>query len=63
VTSCTPGTSNGCGAGQLCITSDALAAGGSIKAGEQAECCTPSSCSTAAPDCHPGEACAAMVTS
>jgi hypothetical protein len=62
VTSCTPGTSTGCGVGQLCITSDVLGTGGSIKTGEQAECCTPSACAAASPDCHAGEACASMVT-
>jgi hypothetical protein len=61
VASCTAGTSAGCGAGQLCITSDVVGANG-IKAGEQAECCTPSACAAASPDCHAGEACAAMKT-
>lgn len=60
---CTPGTSQGCGAGQLCTVADVFATGGSIKLGEQTRCCAASACTAANPGCYPGRACAALQTS
>lgn len=60
---CTPGTSQGCGGGQLCIVSDVFAPGGSIKIGEQTRCCAAGSCTAASPGCYPGRACGVMQTS
>ncbi|HET6438532.1 MAG TPA: hypothetical protein VFG59_10755 [Anaeromyxobacter sp.] len=61
VASCTPGTSDGCNAGQLCITADLVGANAS-KIGEQSRCCAPSACAAASPGCTAGDLCAAMVT-
>jgi hypothetical protein len=59
---CTPGTSAGCGGGLFCVVQDVIGAGGSFKTGEQKQCCNPSACVPASPDCHAGEACAAVRT-
>ncbi len=60
---CTPGTSTGCSAGQLCISADVFGTGGSIKIGEQTRCCTASACAAPNPGCFPGRACANLQTS
>ena len=62
VASCTPGTSNGCGAGQLCVTTE-VQGPSSTTLSEKAQCCDVTSCAPTASGCHPGDVCAAMVTS
>jgi hypothetical protein len=62
VASCTPGTSDGCGSGQLCITAE-VQGPGSTTVGEKLRCCNASACTPASTGCRPGDACPAMVTS
>jgi len=63
VASCTPGTAAGCGAGQLCTTTEVLAADGVTTVGEGAQCCDVSACAPAPGGCRAGDPCARMITS
>ncbi len=62
VASCTPGTSDGCGSGQLCITAEVQGAN-STAVGEKQQCCSASACAPSTAGCRAGDQCADMVTS
>jgi hypothetical protein len=59
---CTPGTSAGCGGGQLCVAAEVVSADGLSTVGEKEQCCDVSACAPAANGCRGGDACASMVT-
>lgn len=62
VAACTPGTGEGCGAGQTCVITPTLDADGIRVVGEQAQCCAMSSCAAAPSPCVPGDHCSVKTT-
>jgi hypothetical protein len=62
VASCTPGTSDGCGSGQLCILAE-VQGPNSTTVGEGSRCCNVSTCTPSSAGCRPGDVCANLVTS
>jgi hypothetical protein len=63
VASCTPGTSGGCGGGQVCTVAPVLDATQRYVTGARAQCCTPTSCTPATSACVPGDRCGTVSTS
>lgn len=61
VTACTRGSNAGCGAGQVCLHDDLFDATTTYIAGEQAKCCTVSTCQPSAP-CSAGDRCPVLQT-
>jgi hypothetical protein len=61
VASCTPGTTDGCGANQVCTSTDTLDATGQYVVGTRYACCTMSACAPSA-GCAPGDPCPALQT-
>ncbi|HEX9398726.1 MAG TPA: hypothetical protein VF912_01355 [Anaeromyxobacter sp.] len=61
VAACTRGTSQGCGAGQLCVTDQVLDPTFTFVAGIQPRCCAISACTPSA-GCSPGDRCPVFQT-
>jgi hypothetical protein len=59
---CTPGTSTGCAAGELCVSTEVMSPSPGPVVGEKTQCCAVSSCAPAPSGCRPGDPCASMVT-
>jgi hypothetical protein len=62
VASCTRGTSDGCGGGQVCVVRPTLDGTGQFVIGEQSQCCAAASCAPS-PGCALGDSCPAVATS
>jgi hypothetical protein len=61
VASCTRGTADGCGGGQVCVARPTLDGTGQYVIGERSQCCAASAC-LPSPGCSPGDSCPAVAT-